>query len=255
MTSIERTAYPRFRRLLLPQELHVFYSPSLDEATWARNLVRSDENFLALVVLAKCFGRLGYFPELAEVPAAVIDHIWRGLGLDADTVAVHTSSRTAKRHRDLVQRRYGVLLDPAGARKVTEEAIREAARRKNNPPDLINIALERLVAGCFELPAYSTLDDMAARIRGEVNNEIFAGIAARVGPAGVSRLVALTVVAKVPGKSDFNRLKKTAPRCWRWSRRWTCEPRAPTRGSGRNGTEIGVSPLCTPGDRRRCPSA
>ncbi len=68
------------------------------------------------------------------------------------------------------------------------------------------------MAGCFELPAYSTLDEMAARIRGKVNNEIFAGIAARVGPAWVLRLDALMVVAKVTGKSDFNRLKKTALR-------------------------------------------
>ena len=55
------------------------------------------------------------------------------------------------------------------------EAIREAATRKNNPPDLINIALERLVEGCFELPGFSTLDEMASMIRGEVNAEIFAG--------------------------------------------------------------------------------
>ena len=65
------------------------------------------------------------------------------------------------------------------------EAIREAAHARNQPPDLINIALERLVEGCFELPAFSTLDEMASRIRGEVNGEIFAGIAGRAGPAGV----------------------------------------------------------------------
>lgn len=116
MTSVERTAYPRFRRFLAPQELHVFYTPSLDEVQWARDLVRSDEHLLALVVLAKCFGRLGYFPELAEVPVAVVDHIRQGLGVAADTTASHTSSRTAKLHRDLVRRRSGVVLDPAGAR-------------------------------------------------------------------------------------------------------------------------------------------
>lgn len=66
--------------------------------------------------------------------------------------------------------------------------------------------------GCFELPAYSTLDEMAARIRGEVNSEIFAGITARVGPAGMLRLDGLLVAAKASGKSEFNRLKKTAQR-------------------------------------------
>lgn len=53
------------------------------------------------------------------------------------------------------------------------DAIRETAYARNHPPDLINIALERLVEGCFELPAFSTLDKMASRIRSDVNAEIF----------------------------------------------------------------------------------
>jgi hypothetical protein len=148
----------------------------------------SDEHLLALLVLAKCFGRLGYFPALADVPVVAVEHVRRDLGLAEGTAAVYASARTAKRHRDLVRQRVGVVRDPAGARKVAAVAIREAATRKNNPPDLINIALERLVEGCFERPGFSTLDAMASAIRGEVNAEIFAGIAARAGPAGIGRL-------------------------------------------------------------------
>ena len=40
MTSIERTAYPRFKRLLSARELHVFYTPSADEIAWARGVRR-----------------------------------------------------------------------------------------------------------------------------------------------------------------------------------------------------------------------
>ena len=40
------------------------------------------------------------------------------------------------------------------------EAIEEAAYRKNDPADLINIALERLVEGSYELPAFRTLNDI-----------------------------------------------------------------------------------------------
>jgi hypothetical protein len=32
-----------------------------------------------LLVLAKCFGRLGYFPALADASAVVIEHIRRDL--------------------------------------------------------------------------------------------------------------------------------------------------------------------------------
>jgi hypothetical protein len=212
VTSIERTAYPRFRRLPSARELHVFYTPQPGEVAWARGVAGSDEHLLALLVLTKCFGRLGYFPALADVPAVVIEHVRRDLGLAEGTVAVYASARTAERHRDLVRQRLGVVRDPAGARKMAAEAIREAATRKNNPPDLINIALERLVEGCFELPGFSTLDEMASTIRGEVNAEIFAGIAERAGPAGIERLEALLEVPGPTAKSDFNRLKKTAPR-------------------------------------------
>jgi hypothetical protein len=36
MTSIERTAYPRFKRLITARELHLFFSPGLGEALWGR---------------------------------------------------------------------------------------------------------------------------------------------------------------------------------------------------------------------------
>ncbi|MET8326187.1 hypothetical protein [Streptomyces sp. NPDC005181] len=36
MTSIERTAYPRFKRLMSAREMHVFFTPKPEEAAWAR---------------------------------------------------------------------------------------------------------------------------------------------------------------------------------------------------------------------------
>ncbi|WP_256260304.1 hypothetical protein OH786_38395 (plasmid) [Streptomyces atratus] len=35
MTSIERTAYPRFKRLVAAHELHLFFAPSRDEVDCA----------------------------------------------------------------------------------------------------------------------------------------------------------------------------------------------------------------------------
>jgi hypothetical protein len=37
VTSIERTAYPRFKRLITAPELHLFFAPSRDEVEWAGN--------------------------------------------------------------------------------------------------------------------------------------------------------------------------------------------------------------------------
>jgi hypothetical protein len=43
----------------------------------------------------------------------------------------------------------------------------------NHPPDLINVALERLLQAGLESPAFSTLDGMESKIHGEVKTQIF----------------------------------------------------------------------------------
>src|SRR5664279_1538148 len=211
MASIERTAYPRFKRFMSARELHVFYTPQPDEIVWAREAASSDEHLLALVTQLKAFNRLGYFPVLNEVPAEVVGHIRRDLRLPEGTMPICASTRTAERHRNLVRARGEVVYDQAGARKVAADAIEEAARRKNDPADLINIALERLVEGSYELPAFRTLNDMATTIRVRANEEIFAIVLARLGDDGVTRLERLLVVGD-GGKSEFSQLKKTARR-------------------------------------------
>jgi hypothetical protein len=175
VASIERTAYPRFKRFLSARELHVFYAPQPEEVAWAREQTRSDGHLLALMVQLKCFNRMGHFPGLDDVPDVVAAQIRRDLGLGEDVAAVYDSDRTRKSHRTLIRRRREVVSDMPAARAVAATAITEAAGRKNDPADLINVALEKLVEGSFELPAYSTLDTMAGNIREQVNSSIFAG--------------------------------------------------------------------------------
>jgi hypothetical protein len=79
------------------------------------------------------------------------------------------------------------------------------------------VALERLVEASLELPAFSTLDEMATSIRAEVNAGIFAGIVSRMGTDGRQRAQGLLATAGPDGRSMFNRLKKPA-QCATWSR-------------------------------------
>jgi hypothetical protein len=51
VASIDRTAYPRFKRSVSVRELREAYSPSLDELEWARQMTDSDE---ALPPLSNC---------------------------------------------------------------------------------------------------------------------------------------------------------------------------------------------------------
>jgi hypothetical protein len=55
VTSVDRTAYPVFPKLVLARDLHVFFTPSPDEAVWAREKTETDEHLLALALALKCF--------------------------------------------------------------------------------------------------------------------------------------------------------------------------------------------------------
>jgi hypothetical protein len=133
LTSIERTAYPRFGRLVSARELHVFYTPVIEEVEWAGEKTSSDGSLLALVLGLKCFQRMGWFPQQDEVPEVVVSHVRRCLELGAEVLPVYGSDRTQRVHRGLIRDRVGVVHDPARARQVAAEAIREAALVKNNP--------------------------------------------------------------------------------------------------------------------------
>jgi TnpA family transposase len=208
MASIERTAYPRFRRLVTARELALL-SPTGDEVAWASSRARSDQHLLALVLALRCFQRLGYFPRPVDVPVMVVEHVRRGLELPKGTPAF-IGAETGKWQRRLVRERLGVVHDPQRARAVATAAIRSAAQAKNNPPDLINVALEMLVKESLELPAFSTLDEIASRIRREVNTAMFERIADRIGLPDRVGLEALLEAVGPSAKTPYNRLKQPA---------------------------------------------
>jgi len=106
-----------------------------------------------------------------------------------------------------------VTYDSARVREVAEQAIRKAAQAKDNPADLINVALDELVRARCELPGYTTLDAMAATVRTEVNNAFCQAVAGRIGPVARLarlRLGRLYVVDPVTRRSGFDRLKDVA---------------------------------------------
>ena len=212
MTWIERTAYPRFPRAVSPKELRESFMPGEDEMAWARAHTQSDRHLLALLVALKCYQRLGYFPPAAAIPAPVVDHVRAALGLDADVTAGYDVGRTGTRHRDYVRARVGVVWEPARAWEVAETAMRQALLGKDNPADVINVALEALSAAGCELPGYSTLDEMAAALRAEVNGGFCHLVAGWLDAAGRARLAALLVAGPASRQSALPMLTRPAPR-------------------------------------------
>ncbi|MEU0679932.1 Tn3 family transposase [Streptomyces albogriseolus] len=210
MTSIERTAYPRFKRLITAHELHLFFSPTRDELQWAADATDGDEHLLALLLMLKSYQRMGCFPALEEVPEQVVEFVRRQVELPEGTLPVYRAERTAKHHRGLVRKKVGVTYDQGEARRIAERSIRKEAAAKNRPADLINIALEKVVEAGLELPGFSTFDKMTSKIRTEVNASIREGIHDRMSPAQRAGLLRLLEERDSDGTTLFNRLKKAA---------------------------------------------
>ncbi|MGP3920344.1 DUF4158 domain-containing protein [Nonomuraea sp. 10N515B] len=210
MASIDRTAYPRFARAVSARELAEVFTPSAVEVEWARGKTQDDQHLLALLVWLKAYQRLGYFPKLKDVPAVVSEHIREVIGLPEGVALEDAAERSAKRHRSFVRQRMGVTYDAARVREVADEAIRKAVQAKDNPADLINVALEELVRAECELPGYTTLDEMTKKIRTEVNRGFFTLVAARVDAGARARLARLLVVDPIARRSAYDGLKDVA---------------------------------------------
>ena len=105
---------------------------------------------------------------------------------------------------------------PQRALEVAEGAIAAAALVKNHPPDLINVALEMLVKSSLELPGFATLDELAARIRHDVNTAMFERVGARIALRDRIVLEELLDVDGPGSKSAFHSLKQAAGRA-SWS--------------------------------------
>ncbi|GAA3522330.1 hypothetical protein FHR32_006277 [Streptosporangium album] len=71
MTSIERTAYPQFKRLTSARVLHVFFTPTVEERAWAQERTASPQALFAVVLVLKCFQKMARFPSRQEIPEVV----------------------------------------------------------------------------------------------------------------------------------------------------------------------------------------
>jgi hypothetical protein len=160
--------------------------PTDDEVDWARGRTQDEQHLLALLVWLKSYQRLGHLPKLDQVPPAA--HVRGVLGLPESVELEQAAERSAKRHRQFVRERLGVVYEPARVREIVEKAIRKAAQTKDNPADLINVGLEELVRARCELPGYTTLDAMTATIRTQINTGLFAMVAGRLDVVARARL-------------------------------------------------------------------
>ncbi|MBN9424261.1 MAG: Tn3 family transposase [Candidatus Accumulibacter sp. 66-26] len=212
MASIERTAYPRFKRSPSARELDTLYTPTEDELQFARLIARKIQPRFGLLLLLKAFQRLGYFPAMEDIPVAIVQHVRATAGIDAEISAAYAEPRTLYRHHLAIRERLSVSAWGDEGLRVASEAMATAAEVMDNPADLINVAIEELVRQRIELPAFSTLDRLSRRIRTLVNGRFFEAVLAQLTEAERGQLDALLEVGDSPQKKSLFFALKQLPK-------------------------------------------
>ncbi len=212
MTSIERTAYPRFKRYYTNKELRKIYTPTPSEKAFALSHTTGQNNYLNLMVLLKSFQRLGYFPKLEKVPVVVINHLKNILNLPKTIKIGYQQQRTQYRHRSLIRDYLQVKPFNFEALAKMQATISQSAQVMDYPADLINVAIEELIKDRYELPGFNTLDREICRIREAINSQIFRDVVQQLSPELRERLNELLETHPVEKRSQFNQIKKLPKR-------------------------------------------
>src|SRR5713226_9007936 len=177
MTSIERTAYPRFHRTPSVKELREIYTPTPGDVAFVSTTARGPAQKFGLMILLKVYQRLGYFPKPETIPGAIIGHIRSVLKLDADLVPDIASNHTLYRYHAAIRKHLEIESSGKRIRHVAAQAMMHSAHSMESPADLISAAVEVLIKEQCELPAFGTLERMARRIRTLVHRGIYRSIA------------------------------------------------------------------------------
>lgn len=179
LPSIQETAYPRIKSNLSRKELEEVYTPKTEEIEWACRSARGTVLQLGLLVLLKISQRLGYFIPVTKIPIAIIEHVAKKANIpfpDKSEWDAYGKSRTYYRHYAFVREYRGIRFFDDVARQVMLEAMTGVALIKDEPADLVNVAIEQLIRQHFELPAFSTLAKAARHIRAKSYRELYENI-------------------------------------------------------------------------------
>jgi Domain of unknown function (DUF4158) len=115
MAFVDRTAYPRLLSAVSVRELAEVFTPTAEEVIWACAKVVGPGSRLALLVMLKCYQRLGYFPQIDRVPPEVVEYVCaQAVEVVGDRVGPlgRQSDRMIRRCRELVREYTGAVWDP-----------------------------------------------------------------------------------------------------------------------------------------------
>jgi TnpA family transposase len=212
VASIERTAYPRFKRYFTPKELASIYTPTPSEIAFGTSTTQGESHYYNLMVLLKTFQRLGYFPKLSEIPPSISNHIRLTLNLPQKIALGYEQSRTLYRHCRAIREYLNVIPFNQTAHHLIMQVVSETAQVMDSPADLINVALEELIKQRYELPGFRTLDKLVLRVRNLVNQKLFSVAINGLCEQKKQHLDSLLDNYPVQQRSPYNDLKQLPKR-------------------------------------------
>jgi Domain of unknown function (DUF4158) len=206
MTAIERTAYPRFTRAPSVKELRTIFTPTPPDVAFVATHARGPAQKFALMILLKVYQRLQYFPDLQTIPGAIISHIRSVMHSPPDLVP-DIASATLYRYYAAIRDHLEIKNEGKDVRHIAARAMHTAAQVMENPADLINAATQTLLLEHCELPAFSTLDRLAWRIRRVVNAGIYQSVFTRLTPEEQHAFSHLLEPDEASSFTAFDRIK------------------------------------------------
>lgn len=164
------------------------------------------------LVLLKCFQQLHYFPELDHIPAEISQHIAQVMGLGA-TRAFAVSAATRYRQETAIRRYLGITpFYGTEGRRMALHAATAAAPLVTQRVDLINAIIDELLRGRVELPAYSTLVQIAEDVASEGETDLIDLIKSRLNAGQCQQMDHLLHTDLDRHRSVFDRLKRVPKR-------------------------------------------
>ncbi len=210
MPTVSDTAYPRLKSHPTERELETIYTPTLEERYLAQHSTKGKAAYVGFLILLKTFQRLGYPVYVADVPAAIIQHIVviSQTQITREDLIGYDVSSTRKRHLAIIRAFLNLQPYRSEARTVTLAAMEFAILSKHDLVDLINIAIEELVRQRYELPGFSRLLRTARQVRHQANQAIYQRVSDSLTTAAKQQIDQLLQTDNETRTTDWNALKQ-----------------------------------------------
>jgi len=225
MISITKTAYPRFKKSYNEEELTKIFEPTDKELRFCHKNARGKTQRLTLLTLLKSHQYLGYMPNTVIVPKSLRQYLSTKLDFSKNLQLIElteTNKKTFYRYRKAIRSFLKVLPWSEQAASILEATLKKAALSMSNPPDLVNVAIEKLIEQRYELPAFSTLDRLVSHVRHGVHLDLYIKLNTTLHPKQRETLDKLLKVNEEDTQTDFSRIcEKPKKPTLSFMRNWT----------------------------------